>query len=265
MPTSAEIKKKLEKVFDERQATVLAEVFVDAYGELVKTSDFDELKAIVKELAEAQVRTEQRLEELAEAQARTEQRLEELAEAQKESVTRITRLEGVVEELTEAQKRTEQRLEELAKAQTRTERALQKLAQEHVETRRQLGGISMTVGYTLENEAFKALPELLQRDFGVIVRGRPKREYVTDSKGKSIEVNIIAKATREGKEVVIVGESKSQLSKNDVDHFVRRKLNRLAGVYRELFPVLITHMTTAPDVGEYVKEKGIALYYSYDF
>lgn len=44
MPTSSEIKKKLEEVFDERQATVLAEVFVDAYGELVKTSDFDELK-----------------------------------------------------------------------------------------------------------------------------------------------------------------------------------------------------------------------------
>ena len=57
MATSAEIKKKLEKVFDERQAAVLAEVFVDAYGELVKTSDFDGLKAVVKELAEAQART----------------------------------------------------------------------------------------------------------------------------------------------------------------------------------------------------------------
>jgi hypothetical protein len=251
MVTLAEIRKKLGEVFDERQATVLAEVFVDAYGELVKTSDFNELKAIVKELAEAQARTEQRVGELAEVQARTEQRMEELVAAQKEGATRMTRLEGVVEEL--------------AEAQTRTERALQKLAQEHVETRRQLGGISMTVGYTLKNEAFKALPALLQRDFGVIVRGRPRRKYVTDNKGKSIEVNIIGEATKEGKEVVIVGESKSQLSKNDVDHFVRRKLNRLAGVYRELFPVLITHMTTAPDVGEYVKEKGIALYYSYDF
>ncbi len=123
----------------------------------------------------------------------------------------------------------------------------------------------MAFDYRLENEAFKALPELLQRDFGIIVRGRPKRKYVTDNKGKSIEVNIIGEATKEGKEVVIVGESKSQLSKNDVDNFVRRKLNRLESVFREMFPILITHMTTAPDVEEYVKEKGIALYYSYDF
>ena len=78
MATWAEIKKKLEKVFGEEQATVLAEVFVDAYGELVKARDFDGLKAIVKELAEAQTRTEQRLEQLAEAQARTEQRVEQL-------------------------------------------------------------------------------------------------------------------------------------------------------------------------------------------
>ena len=230
MATSAEIKKKLEKVFDERQATVLAEVFVDAYGELVKASDFDGLKAIVKELAEAQTRTEQRLEQLAEAQARTEQRLEQLAEAQ-----------------------------------TRTEEALQKLTEEQGEARKQLGGISMTIGYTLENEAFKALPGLLQRDFGIIVRGKPKRKYVTDNKGKSIEVDIIGEATKEGKEIVIVGETKSQLSKNDVDSFVRRKMNRLEGVFEEMFPVLVTHMTSSYDVEEYAKEKGIALYYSYDF
>ena len=216
MATSAEIKKKLEKVFDERQATVLAEVFVDAYGELVKASDFDGLKAIVKELAEAQTRTEQRLEQLAEAQ-------------------------------------------------TRTEEALQKLTEEQGEARKQLGGISMTIGYTLENEAFKALPGLLQRDFGIIVRGKPKRKYVTDNKGKSIEVDIIGEATKEGKEIVIVGETKSQLSKNDVDSFVRRKLNRLEGVFEEMFPVLVTHMTSSYDVEEYAKEKGIALYYSYDF
>ena len=66
-------------------------------------------------------------------------------------------------------------------AQTRTEEALQKLTQEQGEARKQLGGISMTIGYTLENEAFKALPGLLQRDFGIIVRGKPKRKYVTDN------------------------------------------------------------------------------------
>ncbi|MBP8179003.1 MAG: hypothetical protein KAY16_06660, partial [Spirochaetes bacterium] len=69
----------------------------------VTRSDFRALQRVMKELAEAQKRTEQRVEELTEAQKRTEQRVEELTEAQK-------RTEQRVEELTEAQKRTEQRV-----------------------------------------------------------------------------------------------------------------------------------------------------------
>ncbi|MGQ9748920.1 MAG: hypothetical protein ACUVR9_04960, partial [Desulfosoma sp.] len=46
----------------------------------VTREDFDDLKQVVRELAEAQKRTEARVEELAEAQKRTELRLEELAE-----------------------------------------------------------------------------------------------------------------------------------------------------------------------------------------
>lgn len=125
--------------------------------------DISELKDVVKELAEAQKRTEQRVEELAEAQRRSEERLtrvegaiESLAEAQK-------RTEQRVEELAEAQKRTEQRVEELAEAQKRTEEELRNLIAEHKETRIQLGGLSMTVGYRLEDEAFKAIPELLKK------------------------------------------------------------------------------------------------------
>lgn len=72
----------------------------------VRRQDYDDLRAAVLELAQAQARTEQRVEELAQAQARTERRLEELAQAQK---------------------RTEQRVEELAQAQKRTEAILQKL------------------------------------------------------------------------------------------------------------------------------------------
>lgn len=223
MLTSAEIKKKLEKVFGKRQAAALSEVLVDAYGKLVKSSDFNELKAIVKELAEAQARTEQRVGELAEAQKRTEQRVEELAEV------------------------------------------LAKLVQEHRETRKQLGGISMTIGYTLENEAFRALPALLQKDFGIVVKGRLKRQYVTDREGKPLEVNILGEGQQDGKELVIIGEAKSQLSKNDVDAFIRRRLHRLEGVFKDVFSILVTHMTTDPEVEEYAKEKGIALYYSYDF
>ena len=59
-------------------------------------------------------------------------------------------------------------------------------------------------------------------------------------------------------------KSKSQPSKNGVDEFIRKKLRRL-GVFPEVFPVLVTCMVTEPEVEDYVRQKGIALYYSYDF
>jgi DNA repair exonuclease SbcCD ATPase subunit len=86
----------------------------------VRHEDYDDLRAAVLELTQAQARTEARLEELAQAQARTEARLEELAQAQ-------ARTEARLEELAQAQARTEQRVEELAQAQARTEAILQKL------------------------------------------------------------------------------------------------------------------------------------------
>jgi RNA polymerase-interacting CarD/CdnL/TRCF family regulator len=67
-----ELTHKLEMVFERPQAELLAEVITAAYTDLVKTSDFNELKAIVRDLAKAQQRTERRVEELAKAQQETQ-------------------------------------------------------------------------------------------------------------------------------------------------------------------------------------------------
>jgi hypothetical protein len=66
---------------------------------LVLTEELLSLPQITHNLAEAQQRTEQRVEELAEAQRRTEQRVEELAEAQRRTEQRIGRLQDDVGDL----------------------------------------------------------------------------------------------------------------------------------------------------------------------
>jgi hypothetical protein len=86
------LQRKLGREFTEPQATLLAEVIHDAYSDLVHTSDFNELKEIVRELAQAQFRTERRLEELAQAQFRTERRVEELTQAQSRTERSIEKL-----------------------------------------------------------------------------------------------------------------------------------------------------------------------------
>jgi len=251
------------------------------------------LEAAMAELAQAEARTEKRLGELAQAQARTEERvgrveiaLQELAQAQARTEERVGRLEVALEELAQAQARTEKRLAELAQAQARTEervgrleaamaelaqaqarteRRLEKLIGEHAETRRQLGGLSAVVGYGLEDRAFKALPELLRRDYGIELLERLRRGYLRDNEGQMLETNILGRAKKDGREILIVGEAKSQLSKGEVDRFLRRKLARLKGVGSELFPILVTYMTTAADVEDYARGKGLALYFSFDF
>jgi len=256
-----ELKAEIINIIDERINTVH-----------VTREDFSELKEIVRklsisieELTEAQKESEARLTrvetalaELAEAQKRTEIKVEQLAEAQK-------RTEIKVEQLAVAQKESEARLTRVETALAELAEALNSLTQEHTKTRKELGGLSATVGYRLEDEAFKALPELLKNDFNIIIEEKIRRRYVTLKNGEFIEVNILAAGKQDGKDITIIGESKSQLSKNKVDEFIRKKLLPLKEIYSNIFPVLVTYMISEPDAEEYAKGKGIKVYYSYDF
>jgi hypothetical protein len=97
---------------------------------LVLTEDFEALPGLVRDLVEAQQRTEERLSELAE---QTDRRFRELAEAQQRTEQRLSELAEQTDrrfrELAEAQQRTEQRLSELAEAQRRTEERVSVLAE----------------------------------------------------------------------------------------------------------------------------------------
>ena len=84
---------------------------------LVLSEELLELPALARRQAEAQERSERRLERveaalerLAEIQQRTEARVGELAEAQARTDGRLERVEATLERLAEAQLRTEERL-----------------------------------------------------------------------------------------------------------------------------------------------------------
>ena len=263
------IKERIAQVFDPPQASVLNEV-IDLHNDLVKVSDFSELKSIVKDLAQAQHRTEERVEQLAQAQERSEERLgrleaavERLAQAQQRTEDRVGRLEDAVERLAEAQLRTEDRVgrledavERLAEAQRRTEVALQKLS-------RQVGGLSETVGGDIEDIAYIVLHDVLQREFGWQV-GVLERQWQTWGKEPE-EVNILGQArdpSRPDQVIYIVGEAKHNLTAKEVDRFIgqlKRARDHLEG---EIFPVCFCYRAR-PEVQQKVKDAGIRLVFSY--
>ena len=101
MLTPTEAKRRLGQVFEPPQAEVLTEVWVEAYGELVKVGDFTELKGIVKKIAQTQDRTAERMEELAQAQARIEEAQARIEEAQARIEKAVRRLNRQVGRLSE--------------------------------------------------------------------------------------------------------------------------------------------------------------------
>jgi hypothetical protein len=271
----------------------LGRVYEDLQNTVTKT-EFGELKAVVAKLADAQLRTEarldvvaQRINELAQAQLRTEarldvltqrvdslaQRMEELVEAQRRTDARLDALAQRMEELAEAQRRTDarldaltqrvdslaQRMEELAQAQKKTEECLQALIGRVDKVEQRLEGLSNSVGYSLEDRAYKALPSLLEAH-GIRVTSRVIRRYFGE-----IQINIFAHAQKDGQDIAVIGECKVRPSKKEIDKFLKLAdmVCRDAG-FRDRVLVFVAN-DYHPNVEAYLQDKGILYFWSYEF
>jgi len=275
-----EIEKNREQAADKSDFSELKNLMKELARAQINTEanvrDLSELQketqTAVKELTEAQKRTEIKLEELAEAQKRTEIKLEELAEAQKRTEIKVGQLSGKVEELAEAQKRTEIKVEELVEVQKKSEIVARELAEAQrktedkmEKTRQEVGGMSHSIGFSLENQAFKYLPSVLKRDKNIEVKGRLLRKYYVYFDGTEEQIDVYGEGiNKDGNKIYIIGEGKSQLGKKDIIKFLK-KIERLKKeIKEEIFPLMLTHIVT-PEVERFLEEKNISCYFSYEF
>lgn len=104
----------------------------------------------------------------------------------------------------------------------------------------------------------------LEEEFGIKVKERLVRKIIKTYKGEIMEINIIGKAEKDGKEIYIVGEAKANLSIRHIVDFVDRLKDIKETLKEEVFPILVTYMTDL-ETEEYAKSKNIRLYYSYEF
>ena len=265
MPISVTLARRLEEV-DPQLRNVLFAILDEIERqreEAVTKNEFRELTAIVGELAEAQKHSQEEMKalrttmaELAEAQKETRQIVNELAEAQKHSQEEMKALRMTMTELAAAQRETHRQMLE----------GDQRLESELKKTRTELGGLSESVGLSLEDRALHFLPELLQKDFGFRLETHFIRKWVRDKKGEPLELDFIGEAKKDGARFVIISEAKTHLSKNKIDDFLRKKLQPLAGVYdAEIFPIVMTLKASGIDIEDYALENGIKrVYYSHE-
>ncbi|MBM3955205.1 MAG: hypothetical protein FJ309_11415 [Planctomycetes bacterium] len=212
MATISSIRTKLLEQFPEPQATLMATVFVESHDELIHRAEFNELTAVVKELATAQ-------HELAEAQQRTETRVEELAEAQKDLAEAQQRTEARVEELAVAQKCTEARVEELAEAQRDLAEAQKQTTWAVKDLAKQVGGLAGAFGGSLEDFACELIPELLEHHRGMVITSAGPEEIVVAGEAK--EFDVVIRGTLAGRPVIVLCEVKAAVSASEVRKFLK--------------------------------------------
>ncbi|MGB9711994.1 MAG: hypothetical protein ACPL2F_02525 [Dissulfurimicrobium hydrothermale] len=228
MLNTFKIYQELMARMDQAAAETLTNILGQIYEDLKNTvtqQDFAQLKAVVVELAEAQKRTEQRVAELAEAQKRTEERLDRL----------------------------EQTVAELAEAQKETERRLQDLIGEVKDIKVQLGGLSMAVGYGIEDKLMPFMHRFVPRVYGAMPK-IVERKNVRYSKDSFDEVNIYMEAIKDGQQVLIVGECKAHPGKKDLKRF-DAMLSRLSDHFKMPVQGFIVGYAFSPEIEDLLAQR----------
>jgi len=217
----------------------------------VTKEDFSELKNIVKDIGVkvGELATAQK--ELAEAQKRTEVKVEELAEAQKRTEVGIAALTGAIKEVQDDIKEMRSDVKEI-KGDIK-------------EVHGELGGIGGSVGYALENEAYRHLPEILQGRYGITVREKIIRAHIG---GK--EINVFGRADKDGREVFVVGEAKTRLDERrgaeKAFAELEEKVQAVMAVHGpvEIVRILVTHFARKGFLDK-AEEKGIIVVQSFEW
>ena len=243
-----ELRETMEPDAAEKIIEVIGSVFDEIKNSVTKT-EFHELKEVVRDLALAQRSTEDSVQKLSHNVQQMAGQLSQLTE-------RVDTLAVRMDQLTEKVDQLSSNVQDIVRES--------KIAtEERKEIWRQIGGMSHTIGYFLEDKSYPVLPHLLERDHSIIIQDKLKRGFLEIPKNKFVEINIWGKGTRSGMKVEIIGEAKTQLKKKDVDKLLMTVKAVENYIRAQIVPVCVTFQTS-PHVQKYAKEKGVIVYFSYE-
>jgi len=162
-------------------------------------------------------------------------------------------LRDVVSELAQAQKRTEETVRMLVQEVGKLSRGLDNV-------RSQVGGLARSVSYALENEAYRKLPAYLQARHQLILQERLIRTEIAGQ-----EINLFAKATRNGESVIVGGESVLRLDDPSKLGQLQEQVDLVRDIYHvPVIPLIITHYAR-PAMREQAEEAGVIVAQSFEW
>lgn len=174
-------------------------------------------------------------------------------------------LRNIVQELAVAQKQTDERVQELAVsqgelavAQGKTEKELKNLA-------KQVGGLSQNFGLTLEDMAIKILPAYIEKYYhlkGVKFQGR---QFIEVENKKHVEINLYGKATKNNKDIILIGEVKTNITGNEMEKYIKilKMIDKKFKGKKELFKLFFGY-TIHPSAEKLADKHNIKLIATYN-
>lgn len=227
----AAIRDTLKSVSASQDRLALAQERTESHIERL-TEAQDRTDARIERLTAAQERTDARIERLTEAQDRTEARVAQLTEAQERTEARIAQLtesqdrtDARIAKLTESQDRTEARIVQLATSQESMRADIEHLAEITKEVvwgigdlRKQVGGVTLSVGQGLEAYAMERIPTLLEQQFGYVTKSAIP-EFL-GPEGDTSEIDVVYRGRHEGRPIVVLCEVKTNITEPEVREFL---------------------------------------------
>jgi len=211
MRNFAEMKNRFMVGFNEQQSELLAEFVVETYDDLATRRDFAELREVVADLAASEKR-------LAIAQERTETRVEELAVAQKETQAELIKLAASHEKLAASHDRLAASHEQTQSDVHELTRISREVLWSLGDLRKQVGGLSNSVGQGLEAYAMERIPRILEQRFGFVTESSAPENIGDD--GEEYAFDVVYRGTLNERRVVVLCEVKTNITITEVEDFL---------------------------------------------
>ena len=138
----------------------------------------------------------------------------------------FSQLKDSINRVAVAQEKTERELRALAEAQKEMAEAHKEMADAQKETtwsikdlRKQVGGLSQSVGYGLEAYAMERIPKILAKRLGLVEESSGPEQFVYPD-GTEDEIDVVVRGTIGGRRVVFLCETKTNITPQEIRDFL---------------------------------------------
>ncbi|MEM7533845.1 MAG: hypothetical protein AAF639_16795, partial [Chloroflexota bacterium] len=242
-----------------------------------------EMRESQQEMRESQQEMRESQQEMRESQQEMRESQQEMRESMQKMQESIVLLNKNQEEMRESQQEMRESMQKMQESIVLLNKNQEVLFESQQEMRQEMQkdigtlkknvenvnknvfGLGESLGYSLENEAYRLLPAYLEREHNIKLNNPMLRSYVEGQ-----EVNILGTGTKDDKPIVLVGEAKTRLATGHFEQLwrhillVKKAQEKGEIAAGEIVPIFVTHMARQ-QAERKAKRDGVMIVHSFQW